>query len=220
MPSNILEKPCIKTNVAMQVTVLWTASSPIAPVSQGLGCRKWAQIFLSPCLHVLVSKKEMLSRKAATSLKKEAHKKFLKACRFGLPHHDCYTWYLPFMSNGESRSSTCLQTSHWDCKGDTVHEAHQVHDNFYNENLVLHSGIHWYFLILVSGDWVIKHWHSRRCFSRQITEKIPRPQVYREMNRVWCPRLDLFRQMSMVMKLWQLTGVARSLMNFGYPSRN
>lgn len=31
------------------------------------------------------------------------------------------TWYLPFMSNGESRSSTCLQTSHWDCKGDTVH---------------------------------------------------------------------------------------------------
>jgi len=112
MPSTILEKPCIKTNVAMQVTVLWTASSPIAPVSQGLGCRKWAQIFLSPCLHVLVSKKEMLSRKAATSLKKEALKKFLKACQFGLPHHDCYTWYLPFMSNGESRSSTCLQTSH------------------------------------------------------------------------------------------------------------
>lgn len=102
---------------------------------------------------------------------------------------------------------------------ETPYMAHQVHDNFYNENLVLHSGIHWYFLILVSGDWVIKHWHSRRCFSRQITEKIPRPQVYREMNRVWCPRLDLFRQMRMVMKLWQLTGVARSLMNFGYPPR-
>ena len=125
------------------------------------------------------------------------------------------TWYFFVMWNGESRSSTCLQTSHWDCKGDTVHGTSGTWQVL-QWNLGAPSkstGIHCFFFlgILVSGDWFFKHWHSRRWFSVNHRKDAKATSISWDESRV-VPKL--------VMKLWQQTGVARTLMNFGYPPCN
>ena len=74
---------------------------------------------------------------------------------------------------------------------ETLYMAHQVHGKFYNEIWVLHPNQLGFIVFFFSAFSYLEIGFSNIGIqgdgSASITEKMPRPQVYREMNRVWCP---------------------------------